>query len=62
MKAIKNGKLIMNDKIVEGKVVIFDHKILDIREVIPTGLKTPPPTTRVLEVGLLWLILDRRDH
>lgn len=39
MKAIKNGKLIMNDKIVEGKVIIFDHKILDIREEIPTDIE-----------------------
>ena len=39
MKAIKNGKLIMKDKIVEGKVIIFDHKILDIREEIPTGIE-----------------------
>lgn len=38
MKAIINGRLILKDSVVEGKVILFDEKILDFKEDVPEGV------------------------
>ncbi|MFR6473336.1 MAG: N-acetylglucosamine-6-phosphate deacetylase, partial [Turicibacter sanguinis] len=35
MKAIINGKIILNDSIMEQKIILFEDKILDITDDLP---------------------------
>ena len=37
MKAIKNGKIILKDRIIEGKAIVFDNIIRDIADGVPAG-------------------------
>ncbi|MGX4601030.1 N-acetylglucosamine-6-phosphate deacetylase [Faecalimicrobium sp. JNUCC 81] len=37
MKCIVNGKIILENKILEGKVLVFDEKIVDISDEVPQG-------------------------
>lgn len=37
MKAIVNGRILLRNEILENKVLIFDEKIIDIADVVPSG-------------------------
>jgi N-acetylglucosamine-6-phosphate deacetylase len=53
MKAIKNGKIILKDKIVEDKVIVFDKNILDITSNIPVGIDVIDAKGKYISPGLI---------
>ncbi len=56
MKAILNAKLLTDDRIIEGKVLLFDHQILDIVEEIDLkGIETIDAKGAYVSAGFIDL-------
>ena len=37
MKAVVNGKIVLKNGVLENKVIVFDKKIIDICDEVPTN-------------------------
>ena len=37
MKAVVNGKIVLKNGVLENKVIVFDKKIIDIWDKVPTN-------------------------
>ena len=53
MKAIKNGKIILKDRIVEGKVLLYSDKILGISDNLPKGYEVIDAKGNYVSPGLI---------
>ncbi len=53
MKAIKNGKIILKDRIVEGKVLLYSDKILGIVDEVPEGYEVIDAKGNYVSPGLI---------
>lgn len=53
MKALVNGKIIVKDKILSNKVLIFDKKIIDICEDIPKNCEIIDAKGMIISPGLI---------
>ncbi|HAX72877.1 MAG TPA: N-acetylglucosamine-6-phosphate deacetylase [Firmicutes bacterium] len=53
MKAIINGKLMIDDKLIEDKVLVFDKRILDICEEVPNGAEVIDAKGLLVGPGLI---------
>jgi len=55
MKAIINGRLIEDDSVVEGKVLLFDKKIINIADSVPEGVETIDAKGAYVSAGFIDL-------
>ena len=53
MKCISNGKIILRDRIVEGKNIVFDEEIVDICDKIPEGCEVIDAEGNYVSPGLI---------
>jgi N-acetylglucosamine-6-phosphate deacetylase len=53
MKAIKNGKILLKNEIIEDKVIVFNEKILDITTNIPVGINIIDARGMYISPGLI---------
>jgi len=56
MKAIINGRLIEDDSVVEGKVLLFDKKIINIADSVPEGVETIDAGGAYVSAGFMFCI------
>ncbi len=53
MKAIKNGIIILKDKLLHGKTILFNEKIIDITDTIPTDAEVIDAKGGYIGAGLI---------
>lgn len=53
MKAIINGKIILKDRIVEGKSIMFEEEIIDIADEVPAGIELIDAKGGYIGAGLI---------
>ena len=55
MKAITNGKIILKDRIVEGKVLLYTDVIEGISDAVPAGAEVIDASGKYVAPGLIDL-------
>lgn len=53
MKAIVNGKIILRNEVLENKILVFDEKIIDIANQVPSGCEIIDAKGKVVSPGLI---------
>lgn len=53
LKAIINGRIVLNNKTIENKVLVFDKKILDISDKVPEGAEIIDAKGNIVSPGLI---------
>ncbi len=53
MKAIINGKVLLRNEVLENKVLVFDKKIIDITDEVPSGCEVIDVKGKLVSPGLI---------
>ncbi|MCB7127798.1 hypothetical protein LIZ53_16775 [Lachnoclostridium sp. 210928-DFI.6.3] len=53
MKAIINGKILLRNEVLEDKVLVFDKKIIDITDEVPSGCEVIDVKGKLVSPGLI---------
>lgn len=53
MKAIVNGKVVLRNEVLENKVLVFDEKIIDIADKVPSGCEIIDAKGKIVSPGLI---------
>lgn len=53
MKAIINGKILLRNEVLENKVLVFDKKIIDITDEVPSGCEVIDVKGKLVSPGLI---------
>ncbi|WP_250674499.1 N-acetylglucosamine-6-phosphate deacetylase [Paraclostridium ghonii] len=53
MKAIVNGKIILRNEVLENKILVFDEKIIDIANQVPSGCEIIDAKGKLVSPGLI---------
>ena len=59
MKAVVNGKIVLKNGVLENKVIVFDKKIIDICDEVPTNCEIIDAKENYVCPGLIYM--DARD-
>ena len=53
MKAIINGKILLRNEVLENKILVFDKKIIDITDEVPSGCEVIDVEGKIVSPGLI---------